>query len=82
MQDQDKTKLNPQPLPPRESVRIYVSREVTYDLGKMAKITASVLERLGCPGCHSGRFLDFRTIEDFVVNPKTLEVAELPGGLR
>jgi hypothetical protein len=73
----DEASLNPQPLPPR--VRIFVDREVAYDLAKMNRITASVLAKLGCGGCHSGRILHFQTIEDFVVNPKTLEVNELPG---
>jgi hypothetical protein len=58
-------------------VNVYVSREVNFDLQKMQKITADVLNRLGCGGCHSGRILHFRTLEDFVVNPKTLEVNEL-----
>lgn len=69
--------LNPQPLPPK--VRIMISRDVTYDLGKMQKVTASVLERLGCGGCHSGHLLDFQVIQDFIVNPKTLEVQEFAG---
>jgi len=39
-----------------------------------------VLEKLGCGGCHSGRVLDFLELEQFVVNPETLEVTELAGG--
>ncbi len=66
--------LNPQPLPPR--VRVFLSRDATYDLAKMQKITATVLGRLGCEGCHSGHVLDFQTLQDFVVNPETLEVRE------
>jgi len=76
-------RLNPQPLPPRESVvRVYVNREVAYDLEKMQKVTAQVLDRLGCGGCHSGRVLDFWHLEEFVVNPATLEVEEIVGGQR
>ena len=75
----DEASLNPQPLPPSPQVRIFVNRELAYDLAKMNRITASVLAKLGCGGCHSGRILHFQTIEDFVVNPKTLEVNELPG---
>jgi hypothetical protein len=74
----DEAALNPQPLPPR-AVRIFVNREIAYDLGKMNRITAAVLGKLGCGGCHSGRILHFHTIEDYVVNPQTLEVQELPG---
>jgi len=66
--------LNPQPLPPR--VRVFVPRDATYDLGKMQKITETVLGRLGCEGCHSGHVLDYWTLTDFVVDPETLEVRE------
>ncbi len=71
------SELNPQPLPPR--VRVYVTHDVAYDLKKMNAITASVLGKLGCGGCHSGRFLDFVTLQDFVVNPQTLGVQEVVG---
>jgi hypothetical protein len=71
--------LNPQPLPPRDRIRIYVPHEVTYDLKKMNQITASVLGKLGCGGCHSGYFLDFQMLSDFVVNPATLEVTATAG---
>jgi hypothetical protein len=47
----------------------------------MNQITKTVLG-LGCLECHSGRILDYHIIEDFVVNPKSLEVTELPGGGR
>jgi hypothetical protein len=72
------SELNPQPLPPRgDRVRIFVPTEVAFDLKKMNKVTAQVLGRLGCEGCHSGRFLDFITLQDFVVNPQTLDVREI-----
>lgn len=80
MSQQDHVALNPQPLPPR-SVRVMLTRDVAYDLGKMQKVTASVLNRLGCGGCHSGHLLEFIVLQDFVVNPKTLEVQELTGGM-
>jgi hypothetical protein len=76
----DKVALNPQPLPPR-TVRVMLTRDVAFDLGKMQKVTASILDRLGCGGCHSGHMIEFLTIQDFVVNPKTLEVQEAIGGL-
>ena len=74
--------LNPQPLPPRGSVRVYVNGDVFYNLEKMQKITAEVLGRLGCGGCHSGHVLDFLHLQEFVVNPQTLEVEEILGGKR
>ena len=72
--------LNPQPLPPRsDRVRIFIPNEVAFDLKKMNKITATVLGKLGCGGCHSGRILDFVALQDFVVNPQTLDVHEVAG---
>lgn len=74
--------LNPQPLPPRgDRVRVLITSDVAFNLEKMNRVTAAVLSKLGCGGCHSGRILEFQTIQDFVVNPKTLEVQELTGGL-
>ena len=73
--------LNPQPLPPRSRISVYVPTKVLYDLESMQRITQSVLDKLGCGGCHSGRILDFLELEEFTVNPKTLEVSEgRPGG--
>jgi hypothetical protein len=67
--------INPQPLPPSSSrVRVYVPHDVAYSMEKMNQVTASVLGKLGCGGCHSGRVLDFVTLQDFVVNPATLDV--------
>jgi hypothetical protein len=70
--------LNPQPLPPK-AIRVMLTRDVAFDLAKMQKVTASVLERLGCGGCHSGHLIEYHVLTDFVVNPKTLELQELPG---
>jgi len=73
---------NPQlpqdPIPMRR-VNVYVPHDVTFNLDKMQQVTKSVLTRLGCPQCHSGRILDFRAIENFVVNGKSLEVSDLHG---
>jgi hypothetical protein len=75
--------LNPQPLPPRAGVvRVNVPMSVAYDLEKMQKVTADVLDKLGCGGCHSGRILDFVHMDEFVVNPATLEVEEIVGQRR
>lgn len=62
---------------PGHAVNIYVPREVAFDLEKMRRVTERVLGKLGCPGCHSGRLLNFHTLEDFVVNAKTLDVEEV-----
>jgi len=69
--------LNPQPIPPGRRISIHVPTKALYDLEAMQQITRSVLDKLGCGGCHSGRILDFRELEEFVVNPQTLEVNEI-----
>jgi hypothetical protein len=66
------------PMPGR-TVTIRISGDVANDLAKMQKVTANVLNVLGCPHCHSGNLLNFQEIYEFVVNPKTLEVHELGG---
>jgi hypothetical protein len=58
-------------------VRIYVSRDVAFNFDKLTKVTKSVLGKLGCDECHSGRILDFVIMEDFLVNSKSLEVNEI-----
>ena len=75
------TELNPQPLPPHggDRVRVYLSRDVAYNSQKMQTVTANILKQIGCGGCHSGRLLEFVTIESFVVNPKTLDLHEIAG---
>ncbi|WKB53077.1 hypothetical protein [Eleftheria terrae] len=67
-----------QPLAYQEGrIRVYVDSSVTYDLEKMNRITAAVLEKYGCAGCHSGRTLDFVSLRDFVVNPVTLDIEDV-----
>ncbi len=70
----------PQDPIPLRRVNVYVTRDVAFNLKKMNEVTASVLGRLGCDQCHSGRLIDFHIIEDFVVNPASLKVQDLPGG--
>jgi len=73
----------PQDPVPVRRVNIYVTRDVAFNLDKMNEVTKNVLRKLGgCDQCHSGRILDFHIIEDFVVNPKSLEITDLPGGGR
>ena len=71
--------LNPQPLPPGR-ISIQVPSRALYDLESMQRITAQVLDKLGCGKCHSGRILDFTELSQFVVNPENLEVNEIFGG--
>jgi hypothetical protein len=71
--------LNPQPLPPGEMVRVYVPSRVAYNLEAMQKVTASVLDRLGCGQCHSGRILNFQSLDTFVVGENLDVRAIMPG---
>jgi hypothetical protein len=65
---------------PWRPINVYVTRDVAFNAEKMHKVTAQVLERIGCGGCHSGRILFFRQLENFVVNPQTLALQEIAGG--
>ncbi|KWX25973.1 MULTISPECIES: hypothetical protein [Mycolicibacterium] len=60
--------LNPQPLPPRDRIRISAPDSVLFDLKKFQKAQAEVLGKAGCPGCHSGLDLQWQTFADFVVD--------------
>ena len=42
-----------------KAVRVTVPASVAFDLPKMQKVTAIVLDRLGCPACHSGMDIRF-----------------------
>jgi hypothetical protein len=55
-------------------VVVHVPVSAFNDAKSMSKITASLLEHIGCLACHSGHVFDFRTIREFVVNPATLEL--------
>jgi hypothetical protein len=70
----DEVALNPQPLPPGDVINVYVTPEIANDLESMNKVTANILRKLGCGGCHSGRLLHFKTLQDYVVDPATLDV--------
>ena len=57
-------------------VTVHITREMAYNFDKMTQITKSVLGKLGCDGCHSGRVIDWVITQEFVTNPKTLQVDE------
>lgn len=66
------------PIPVRDNhIVIHVPHEVAFNLKRMNELTAKVLGKLGCDGCHSGRILEFRVIREFAVNPKTLEIQDI-----
>lgn len=74
---------SPQAPAPLATINVFVTREISFDLERMNRVTAAVLKRLGCENCHSGHILNYHSLQDFIVNPKTLEIDELlPGSLR
>ena len=60
------------------TVQITVPASVANDLKQINKVTAIVLGRLGCGGCHSGFDLRYINESQFRFNEK-LEQIEIPG---
>lgn len=48
-------------------VRVTVPFAALRNIDQMRMITQKVLERLGCPGCHSGFDIRFRQEEELLV---------------
>lgn len=63
------------------TVRVTVPAKVAFDLGNMQEVTESVLERLGCPQCHSGWDIRFDIERRFVVDEKLNINSQLGGRL-
>ncbi|MBI4997462.1 MAG: hypothetical protein HZC22_11310 [Rhodocyclales bacterium] len=51
-------------------VRVTIPASAAYDLKQMQKITASILDRLGCSNCHSGHDIRFDLEREFIVDAK------------
>lgn len=66
---------------PERGVRVVIPAEVAFDLGKFQKAFGNLVERLGCRECASGVDCTFRLQRDFIVNPKTLGVEGIQGGV-
>jgi hypothetical protein len=49
-------------------VMVSVPSSVANNFDKMTKVTQSVLNKLGCGGCHSGRILQFIQEDSFWVD--------------
>jgi hypothetical protein len=60
------------------TIEITVPVSVANDLKQISKVTATVLGRLGCEGCHSGYDLRFINESRFRFNEK-LEQIDIPG---
>jgi hypothetical protein len=44
---------------PSGVINVHVAADVMYNLEKCNAVTKSVLGRLGCPTCHSGKIINF-----------------------
>lgn len=52
------------------TVRVSIPAKVAFDLDSMQQVTANILERLGCPACHSGWDIRFDMERQFLVDEK------------
>lgn len=68
------------PLPDR-SIRIVLPASVAFDLAKFTKAMGSLAERIGHRSCLSGADCRLSIERDFIVNPKTLAIQSLAGGV-
>ena len=60
-------------------VHVVIPVDVAFDLGRMQKVTASILERMGCSNCYSGLNIQFEIARQFVVD-KQLNIREAVSG--
>lgn len=51
-------------------VRVTIPASVAYNFDSITKVTQTVLGKLGCLGCHSGRDIRFIIEDDFRVDEK------------
>lgn len=64
----------------RRTVRVVVPVDVAFDLARMQKVTASILERMGCSNCYSGLNIQFDIARQFVVD-KQLNIRDAVAGV-
>lgn len=64
----------------RPIVYVTVPAKVAYDIKSMTRVTASILDRLGCPECHSGFDIRWDFVRDFYVNEKLDVLADVGAG--
>lgn len=58
------------PLASSNVVRVTIPASVAYNFDSISKVTQTVLGKLGCLGCHSGRDIRFIIEDDFRVDEK------------
>jgi hypothetical protein len=64
-------------LPSASIVHVKIPASAAYNFEKMTKINQSILDKLGCGGCHSGHDLRYFVEQSFQVDER-LNVK--PGG--
>ena len=62
-------------------VRVSIPVSVAYDLDKLTKVLANIAKAGGHTGCTSGRDLLFEQINEFVVDPVSLEPRAIAAGV-
>ena len=55
---------------PERTIRVTLPAKVAYDLKALQKVQASILDRFGCPNCHSGLDIRFDVVRSFAVDEK------------
>jgi hypothetical protein len=72
------------------TVRVHVTPDVIYNFDKYRAVAKGVLDKIGCPECHSGKDIRFESAREFEVSPRgdikaaslsSPAVAERIGGL-
>jgi hypothetical protein len=58
------------PLTRANIVTVTIPASVAYNFDNITKVTQTVLGKLGCPGCHSGRDIRFIIEDNFRVDEK------------
>ena len=55
---------------PEPAIQVRIPARVAYDRDAMLKATDIVLDRLGCPQCHSGWDIRFEIERNFIFDEK------------
>jgi len=62
-------------------IRVTLPLSVAYDLEKFQRVLANIANLTGCTGCTSGVDITFLNAREFVVDPATLDVTTVAGGV-
>ena len=49
-------------------VTVKIPASAAYDFDKMTRVTKTILDKLGCGGCHSGHDIRFLVERNFIVD--------------